>query len=224
MKEHIHQFEHLLQEHEYHCLINEPLYFAYQNVVFMNSICLTNNPDMDKWQNWFNSIQDTLNDMAFLVLCAKLRAYVEHGNQIFQSASSAQPSNMTFTPSTYNTIPVQTNSLQKRLSGKMIAVTDIVKEIDIMEIIMAMTEIVIVDTESEQVVLEATAVKSVDTIIDSRMAEKTKMPNVITVEKQIIPKKTVGLKMAERMIDIETIEMIAIHGDTTNATNITPTL
>ena len=116
MREHIAQFERLLQEHEYHRITNEPIHSAYKNVALMNSICLTNNPDTDKWQTWFNSIQDTLDDMPFPVLCAKLRAYAERGTQMFQSASTAQNSDTPSTSSTGDTVPVQANSLQKRSS------------------------------------------------------------------------------------------------------------
>ena len=114
MREHIAQFERLLQEHEYHRLTNEPIHSAYKNVALMNSICLTNNNDTDKWQTWFNSSQDTLDDMPFPVLCAKLRAYAERGNQMFQSASTAQPADKS-SISTGNTAPVEANSLEKRM-------------------------------------------------------------------------------------------------------------
>lgn len=115
MREHIAQFEHLLQEHEYHRLTNEPIHSAYKNVTLMNSICLTSNPDTDKWQTWFSSFQDTLGDMPFPFLCAKLRAYAERGNQMFQSASTAQPTDTSST-ATGNSVPAQANSIQKRIS------------------------------------------------------------------------------------------------------------
>src|SRR5579859_507898 len=69
MREHIAQFERLLQEHEYHHLTADPIQPTYKNVALMNSICLTNNPDTDKWQMWFNSIQDTLDQTLFPTLC-----------------------------------------------------------------------------------------------------------------------------------------------------------
>src|SRR5271155_2026327 len=113
MREHIAQFERLLQEHEYHRLTNEPIHSSYKNVALMNSICLISNNDTDKWQTWFNSSQDTLDDMLFPVLCAKLRAYAEGENKMFKSASTAHPADKS-SISTCNTAPVEANSLEKR--------------------------------------------------------------------------------------------------------------
>src|SRR5579859_3330853 len=114
MREHIAQFEHLLQEHEYHRLTTDPIQFAYKNVALMNSICLTNNPDTDKWQTWFNSIQDTLDQTPFPTLCAKLRAYAERGNQQILIPSTIQPADSS-QPGSGTTI--QVNKLEKCISN-----------------------------------------------------------------------------------------------------------
>jgi len=111
MREHITKWEDLLQQYEYHRLPNDPpKSSASKNVTIMNSIILTNNPDTDKWKNWFNSMQNDLETIPTATLVARLNAFDDSERQQQQINAIIAPPEPTANP------PVQANTLQDRIT------------------------------------------------------------------------------------------------------------